>query len=80
MINSRESGISQSALENPGPYIPIRTAHTDCQYGPPHTDCLIRTASYGPTFHHNKITRAIYRVYGLNVFIDNKAVKKRRKM
>ena len=32
----------------------------------------IRTASYGPTFHHNKITR----VYGHNVFIENKAVKK----
>ena len=36
-------------------------------YGPP-----IWTASYGPTFHHNKITR----VYGPNVFIENKAVKK----
>ena len=36
-------------------------------YGPPHTDCLIRT-----DFHHNKITR----VYGPNVFIENKAVKK----
>ena len=36
-----------------------------------HTDHPIRTASYGPTFHHNKITR----VYG-PVFIENKAVKK----
>ena len=35
-------------------------------------DCLIWTASYKPTFHHNKITR----VYGPNVFIENKAVKK----
>ena len=55
--------ISQPAFENPGPYIPIRTAHTDR---------LIRTASYGPTFPHNKIAR----VYGPNVFIENKAVKK----
>ena len=63
MTDSRDRGISQSAFENPCPYIPIRTAHTDR---------LIQTASYGPTFHHNKITR----VYGPNVFIENKAVKK----
>ena len=35
MTDSRDRGIIQSAFENPGPYIPIRTA------------------SYGPTFHHN---------------------------
>ena len=63
MTDSRDRGISQSAFENPGPYIPVRTANTDN---------LIWTASYGPTFHHNKITR----VYGLDVFIENKAVKK----
>ena len=63
MTNLSDRGISQSAFENPGPYIPIRTAHKDH---------LIRTASYGQTFHHNKITR----VYGPNVFIENKAVKK----
>ena len=38
MTDSRDRGISQSAFENPGPYIPIRTAHTDR---------LIRTASHG---------------------------------
>ena len=54
MTDSRDRGISQSAFENTGPYIPIRTA------------------SYRPTFHHNKITR----VYGPNVSIENKAVKK----
>ena len=54
MTDSRDRGISQSAFENPGPYIPIRTA------------------SYGPTFHHNKITS----VYGPNFFIENKAGKK----
>ena len=54
MTDSSDRGICQSAFENPGQYIPIRTA------------------SYGPTFHHNKITR----VYGPNVFIENKAVKK----
>ena len=64
MTDSRDRGISQSAFENP--------SHTDRPYGPPHTDCLIQTASYGPTFHHNKITR----MYGSNVFIENKAVKK----
>ena len=63
MTDSCDRGISQSAFENPGPYIPIRTIHTDR---------LILTASYGPTFHHNKMTR----VYGPNVFIENKAVKK----
>ena len=63
MTDSRDRGIRQSAFENPGPYIPIRTAHTDR---------LIRTASYGPTFRHNKITS----VFGPNVFIENKAVKK----
>ena len=68
MTDSCDRGISQSAFENPGPYIPIRTV----SYGLLHTDRLIRTASYGPAFHHNKITR----VYGPNVFIENKAVKK----
>ena len=63
MTDSRNRGISQSAFENPGPCIPLRTAHTDRH---------IPTASYGPTFHHNKMTR----VYGPNVFIENKAVKK----
>ena len=63
MTDSRDKGISQSALENPGQYIPIRIAHMDR---------LIRTASYGPTFHHNKITG----VYRPNVFIENKIVKK----
>ena len=29
MTDSRDRGISQSAFENPGPYIPIRTTHTD---------------------------------------------------
>ena len=33
-----------------------------------------RTASYGPTFHHNKITTVVM------FFIENKAVKNRRKM
>ena len=63
MTDSRDGGISQSAFENPGPYIPIRTALMDC---------LTRTASYGLTFYNNKITR----VQGLNVFTENKAVKK----
>ena len=63
MTDSRDRGISQSAFEDPSPYIPIRTAHTDH---------LIWTASYGPTFHHNKITT----VYGPNAFVENKAVKK----
>ena len=67
MTDSRDRGISQSVYENLGPYIPIRTAHTDRLIRTPHMD-----ASYGPTFHHNKITR----VYGPNVFIENKAVKK----
>ena len=58
MTDSRDRGISQSAFENPGPYIPIRTA----PYGPPHTDCLIRTD--------------ISSHYDPNVFIENKAVKK----
>ena len=30
MTDSRDRGISQSPFENPGPYIPRRTAHTDC--------------------------------------------------
>ena len=30
MTDSRDRGISQSLFENSGPYIPIRTAHTDC--------------------------------------------------
>ena len=34
MTDSRDRGISQSAFENPGPYIPIRTA----TYRVPHTD------------------------------------------
>ena len=34
MTDSRDRGISQSAFENLGPYIPIRTT----PYGPPHTD------------------------------------------
>ena len=58
MTDSHDRGISQSAYENP-----VRIF----AYGPP-----IRTASYRPTFHHNKITR----VYGPNVFIENKAVRK----
>ena len=33
MTDSRDRGISQSAFENPGLYIPI----------PPHMDCLIQT-------------------------------------
>ena len=66
MTDSRDRGISQSAFENPGPYILIWTAHMDH---------LIWTASYGLTFHHNKITR----VYDPNVFIENKAIKKGKK-
>ena len=58
MTDSHDRGISQSAFENPGPYIPIQTA----PYGPPHTDCLIRTD--------------ISSHYDPNVFIENKAVKK----
>ena len=55
MTDSRDKGISQSAFENPGPYIPI---------GPPHTDCLIRTDIssqqnyYGPNvFIENKAVK-----------------------
>ena len=46
MTDSRDRGISQSAFENPGPYISYK-------------DRLIRTASYGPTFRHNKITTVL---------------------
>ena len=60
MTDSRDRGISQSAFENPGPYIPIRTA----PYGRPHTDCLIRTD-----------ISSQQNCYGPNVFIENKAVK-----
>ena len=58
MTDSRNRGINQSAFENPGPYVPIWTS----PYGPPHTDCLIRTD--------------ISSHYDPNVFIENKAVKK----
>ena len=44
MTDSRDRGISQSAFENPSPYIPIRTA------------------SYGPTFHHNTILMLLLKV------------------
>ena len=54
MTDSRDRGISQSAFQNHGPYIPIRTA----PYGPPHTDYLIRTdisSHYDPNvFIENK--------------------------
>ena len=61
MTDSRDRGISQSAFENPGPYIPIQTA----PYGPPHTDCLIWTDISSQQNY-----------YGLNVFLENKAVIK----
>ena len=51
MTNSRGRGISQSAFENPGPYILIRADISSQQ-------------------NYN----------GPNVFIENKAVKDRRKM
>ena len=51
MTDSRDRGINQSAFENPGSYIPIRT------------DISSQQNYYGP-----------------NVFIENKAVKHRRKM
>ena len=61
MTDSRDRRISQSAFENPGPYIPIQTA----PYGPPHMDCLIWTDISSQQNY-----------YGLNVFIENKAIKK----
>ena len=39
-------------------------------YGPPHTDRLIRTASYGPTFHHITILMFLLKI----------KLSKRRKM